>query len=237
MKKILPLLICLLNVAQLFAQRYEFSVHLISGLFHYNGSGTNRESFIIKPPDKPDWSYVNNVYGTKPTYSYGVAAQLQYITAAKLLWGIQAGYENLRSSVDLYQDSHVPYGYYTLPPTVAGYSILSSHKLNFNPFLGYRFKLKQVSIDAVMGLDIAVGISTHLSGQTQVDDGSTDYVDRDWGKQLDPNYRFELKASYVRYGLSAGYNYGVYNYNAGFVGASSQVYSRMARMGISYRLR
>lgn len=237
MKKAFLSILCLLNLTPAFAQRYEFSVHIISGLFNYHGSGANSESFIDKASNGIGSNYVNNPYGTKPTYSYGVAVQVQCVTPVRLLWGMQAGYENLRSSVDLYQDNHLPYTFYTVPPTVAGYNILSSDVFNFNPFLGYRIKLKQVSVDAVIGLDVAVGFSTHQKGQTKADDGSTDYVDLSWGKELDPTYRFELKASYRRYGISTGYNYGVFNYNGRSLGASSQVFSRMMRMGISYKIR
>lgn len=238
MKKLILCVVALLLFQHLFAQKYEFSAHATSGLFNYSGSGASSASFILRNYNSPANNYVNDRYGTKPTISYGFGLQVQHVSKINIIGGLQLAYENRRSSIDLYKDNHIQYQYYIMPPTVGGYNIYSSHVLSINPFIGYRvLSTTKIKLDVDAGLDVAVGLRSYNKGQTDVDDGTTDKVDLSEKGASDLGYRFELKAAYQRYGISAGYYDGIRNYQSGLIGGNTEVYSRMIRFGLSYRIR
>jgi hypothetical protein len=240
MKKTLLAIVYVLTVQQLLAQKFEFSVHLNSGLFYYNGATATHVSFINERYNA-EQSYTNNPYGTKPTLSYGVAGQIQYVSKINLLVGLQVGYQNMRSSVDLYMHKTPLLGASpsaTYLPAIGGHTIFSNQSINYNPYIGYRIKIKRAAIDLDAGLNIDENLRSHENGRTQSDNGPdiTTNSDHNPKPSMDFGYRFELKANYLRYGVTAGYNYGTYNYFSGYAGGRPEAYSRMIRFGLSYRI-
>ncbi|WP_448697976.1 hypothetical protein ACFGVR_14235 [Mucilaginibacter sp. AW1-3] len=234
MKKTLLIIVCLLTVQGLQAQKFEFSAHLNSGLFYYAGSSARDISFVW---EQGEGAHTNDQYGTTPTISYGFAAQVQYVTKFNLLGGIQMGYQHLRNRVDL-----VPQYLLGAPPTSNsqvnnGYAIFDSQTINYNPYIGYRLTIKKVAVDIDAGLNFDKILHMHENGRTPSASGSdvTTDIERSHPSS-DFGYRFELKANYLRYGITAGYDYGLSNYYSGYVGGRPEAYSRMIRFGLSYRI-
>ncbi|RTQ46505.1 hypothetical protein EJV47_21360 [Hymenobacter gummosus] len=84
------------------AQAWETSAHLTGGGFNFRGASAERASIlnmyrtnVVSPTGST--GYTNNPYGARPGLSYGVALQQQRVTKGRLLLGLQAGYERLRS--------------------------------------------------------------------------------------------------------------------------------------------
>jgi len=238
MKKALLTILCLLGIQHLSAQKLEISAQVYSGLFHFSGITTTNVSFINEGHNTSQ-NYTNNPYGTKPTFSYGAGVQIQYVSKINLLAGLQMGYNDLRSSVDLYMHKTTAPVTTASSTSIGGYTIFSNQTINYNPYIGYRIKIKKVAVDVDAGLNFDTNLRSHENGRTQSDNGPdlTTNSDRGHKPDTDVGYRFELKANYLRYGVTAGYNYGLYNYFSGALAdAKVEAYSRMIRFGLSYRI-
>jgi len=53
---------------------------------------------------------------------------------------------------------------------------------------------------------------------------------------IDIRPRIEFTNYYKKFGLTIGYSYGLINYTNRMVGANMEVFSRMIRFGLTYRL-
>jgi hypothetical protein len=251
MKKLLLILICFIATSS-FAQNLEFSLQLNSGLSKFRGAGTTDVSYVNE--NQPSANFTNNPYGTKQAIDYGLSADLKLVTKPGILLGLQAGYDILRSRVDLYQAQHAVYftlntAYFAYQvPVVGGYSIVSNQFINLNPYIGYRIKIKQCSVDLMPGMDMGIGTKSHENGQTTADDNTTVTTDRDLNKPLlDWRLRFDVKLNCDKFGLSLGYSRGISQYgstqyyqlyqDSNNLPAPQAVYSNIIRIGLSYRLK
>ena len=98
MKILLLILLSFFVLTHLSAQNIELSIQANSGLFHYSGSSATSTSTIYENPG-PQQNYTNDPYGSKNGYSYGGDIQAQHVSKNGFIWGVQAGYEVLRSRV------------------------------------------------------------------------------------------------------------------------------------------
>ena len=183
MKKCLLTLFCILPAIGLYAQKIEVTVQANSGLFKYSGQSATNSSYLNQTPDGKT-NYTNNPYGNENALSYGFSVQTQLVLKSGFLFGLQAGYDVLRSKVNLtgiyiynYQYYYfLPFtsavAYYTPPPTGngTGATYLQDQFINLSPYIGYRLHIKNVSLDVLPGMDIGLNISSYDKGKLTITD-------------------------------------------------------------------
>ncbi len=248
MKIALLTLFILFLSTRLFAQKIELSIQANSGLFSYAGNATASTSFINEGvDDKSD--YTNNPYGSKNGFSYGGDVQAQYVSKSGFITGLQAGYEVLRSKVDV--DNYDPiiitifYNYpevFQIP--VKGHTYLQNQDININPYIGYRLNLKKIKIDIMPGMDIGINANSYDKGSATGTDGTVYKVDYKMPKSpTDVRLRLGVAAWFKRFGLTASYAHGLTNFASNLdvtAGGGSapalNAHSELIRFGISYRI-
>lgn len=256
MKKHLLVLAGLVLISSsLFAQKFELSVQANSGLFHFSGKSATTTSQIIQGSATGDpKNYTNNPYGKQNGFSYGGNLQGQFVTKGGFICGLGAGYEVLRSQVDI--DKYTPIVYYngvifditSNDPSfpVKGHTNLQNQAINLNPYIGYRLQLKKVKLDILPGMDIGFMLKTRDKGKVKDNDGKVYTVDYERSKSpTDVRLHLGVVATYGKFGLNAGYAYGLTNYLSGLVSTSNSnqgeagsfsAHSRLMRLGVSYRI-
>jgi hypothetical protein len=257
-KHLLALMAILLAISPVFAQKLELSVQANSNLFHFSGNSAVGNSMVIQGntasnPTVDKMSYTNNPYGNKNGFGYGGSVQGQFVTKSGFIVGMQAGYEFLRSQVDI--NTYIPYSseyllanslYATAAYTVKGHTSLQNQTININPYIGYRLHLSKVKLDILPGMDIGLTLKTTDKGSVKDNNGNVYPVNRELSKApTDVRLRLGAVASYGRYGLNASYAHGVTNYLSGIVstsgsnsgdGSTFSAHSELFRLGLSYRV-
>ncbi len=219
-----------------FGQRTELSLHLNSGLAAFRSDAPNNQTLLVRY----DWMYqttyyANNPYGGRLGLSYGLAAQATRVTRSRLLFGLQAGYEVLRSRVSI-RDYFAARTTSTYP--AVGTVFLEHYCLNGHPFAGYRVLNKAVALDITAGPEAALILAAREKGKVTLDNSETVTIYRRrkdiW---VDGRVRFEITASYRRVGLSAGYSRGFINYTRNLTGTDRENFAQFIRIGASYRFK
>ena len=218
-----------------FGQKTEYSVQVNSGLFRFGGESATKTSDLILGSGQPGINYTHNPYGKKVGLCYGLAAQVQKVNSKNFIYGLQAGYETLRSKVALkYAYSLVNYA---MPIQVSGKTILRHNFINANPFVGKRFVLNNISLDFNAGLDFGYCLKSHEKGKATDNNGQTYTSDRERDKPgLDTRGRLGLAAYYHQIGFTAGYSVGLKNYTPALEGLNRANYARLIRFGLAYRI-
>lgn len=248
--KILALTLSLFFIStSLYAQKIEFSVQANSGLFRYAGKSATAESYIHQGPPKVS-NYTNNPYGGRNGFGYGANLQGQFVSKGGFIAGLQAGYEVLKSKVDingilLYNTSNVylpDITYIQEPPVKAkGETYLKNKFINVSPYVGYRINLKKMKLDLMPGFDLGFGLSTYENGKATTTDGSNTTVQTDLKREKAPTdvrLKFGAALIYDRFGLTAAYARGLTNYQANLIGDTDvEAHSELMRFGVSYRLK
>lgn len=234
-------------VTGLHAQKIEFSVQANSGLFHYSGKSAVAVSYIYQGASETS-GYTNNPYGNKNGFGYGVALQGQFVSKGGFIAGLQAGYEILKSKVDingilLNSLDYLPGANFVQSPPVEakGETYLKNKFVNISPYVGYRVNLKKVKLDLMPGIDLGFGLSTYENGKATTTDGSNITVQTDLKRDKAPTdvrLKFAAALVYNRFGLTASYAHGLTNYLADIIGdADFKAHSELMRFGVSYRLK
>jgi len=242
LKKFLLLLFPLLLSTKIFAQKIELSVFANTGLFHYAGNSSAGSTFINAGGSVQ--GYTNNPYGNKYGLSYGLGLKAQQVSKSGFIFGIEAGYEILRSKTNIdyvypYYDTVYPW-YDLTYSTVksSGQTFLQNNYLNFSPYLGYRFNLKKVKLDILPALDFASNISSYDKGKATGTNGIVYETNFKLNNSpLDVRLRYNAVANYGRFVLYVSYAHGLINLdkkiaNFGPTGLKSE----LLRLGLSYRL-
>ncbi|GAA3917953.1 hypothetical protein [Hymenobacter algoricola] len=232
--KSISLLTLGLLLAQLgYGQQTEFSLQLTSGLAAFRGTGSTATSIIVAPPAFRSSAYTINPYGRQPGLSYGAATQVQRVGAGHSLFGVQAGYEALRSRVQIanvFTDSDAGI-------STTGHTRFARYFINVHPFGGRRFAVKALAVDLTAGPELGILLRNREAGEAKTGQGVTYTTDRRLGARpnFDGRVRLNLTAYYKRTGLSVGYSQGLNDYREGSVG-SGKVYSQVFRLGLAYRI-
>lgn len=245
MKKYLLVSIILQVFNHLYAQKTEMSFQAYSGLFHYAGSGAASTSAMIEGGQ----NYTNNPFGSKNGFSYGIGTQAQHVGKGGFIIGLQAGYEILRSKVTItsYQSggpsiSQPGLGALFYSPA-NGNSFLQNQSVNISPYIGYRLKLKKISIDMLPGIDIGANLSSYDKGEaTLVDYHSTQALPTYYTNfkrpdaPMDVRIRFGGALNYKRVAFIASYAHGLTNYEKNMTGSNLNARSELIRFGLAYKL-
>jgi hypothetical protein len=165
--------------------------------------------------------------------SYGLAGQVQRIGKKAGIWGVQAGYEVLRSRVQVTnffgRGSDVGV-------SVDGHTALANHFVNLHPYLGNRFSFKAFNLDLSAGPEVGWLHRSHEKGEAE---GSGISAQTDLNRShpdVDVRARVNLAASYKRTSLLVGYSYGLTSYRKNFDGGSNDLYLQVFRLGLAYRI-
>ncbi len=230
MKKKLWFIALFIGNSAVYGQRTEFSVQAGSGLFSFYGPNAVSETGIVYNGDV----YLTNPYGRNSGFSYSIAGQIQHTDKNKLIYGVQVGYEQLTSRVAI-TSMYGDFGFISL---VDGRAKLQNQYLNLNPFVGKRFGNAQFSLDATIGLDAAIGLSSRELGK--VVDVKSPFL-MGTGRKLpfpdvDLRPRLNLTGYYRAFGLSLGYSHGLSNYAGKRYSTNAEIFSRLWRVGLAYRL-
>ncbi|BAU53416.1 hypothetical protein [Mucilaginibacter gotjawali] len=247
MKKTFLTLFAFLAFIQLHAQNIELSLLGNTGLFRYTGNYTTSTSFINGGAANSKTGYTNNPYGNKFGFSYGGGVQVQHVGRSGFIFGLQGGYQILRSKVDLngvYRSDLNQSGIdFTIPaPTpVTGQTYLQSQDINVNPYIGYRLKMKKVKLDLTPGFDVAFNLNTHEYGKATDMGGNFYKTDQDRGK-FPADFRFSFRAtvSCNKFSITAGFIQGLTNFSNHLFNDSPTAYythSQLISLGLAYRIR
>src|SRR5690606_34435244 len=121
-----------------------------------------------------------------------------------------------------------------------GRTYLNTSFINLFPYLGGRFNINEQVFDLVGGLDIGYVLSSREKGDAKSIDNAQFHIEtsRD-RKNIDTDIRprIQLSTDFEKLGVYVGYSHGLKNYKAGYLGSSTVVYSRMWRVGLTYRLK
>ncbi|WP_022822634.1 outer membrane beta-barrel protein [Hymenobacter norwichensis] len=221
-----------LFVAQLaYGQNTEYSVHLNSGGFAYRGKGAAASSIVLVPDIYPGSSYTNNPYGKNLGFSYGLVGQMQRVRPKRSLFGVQAGYEVLRSRVDVTEILA-----FRLQTPASGHTTLASRTINLHPFFGHRLASQTIDFDLTAGPDLGFILSAREEIDTiaQGEKFSTKNTRAD--AYLELRARLNVAAYYKHFGVTAGYSRGLTNNYGLALGIDGETYSQFFRLGLAYRL-
>jgi len=248
MKKLLLTLFTFLALTQLYAQNIEVSVLGNTGLFRYTGNYTTSTTFINGGIPGTKSGYTNNAYGNKDAFSYGLAVQVQHVSNNGFIFGLQGGYQILRSKVDItgvYRgDIFYSTGDYLAnagPTPATGKSILQSQDLFLNPYIGYRLKVNKVRIDLMPGMQFGFNTDLYEYGNAKDVGGNVYQIDKNDDKlPVDIRLSFGVAARYNKFSLTGGFAQGLTNFSNHLLNDSPTAYythSQLISFGIAYRLR
>jgi hypothetical protein len=214
------------------AQQLEIHANLNSGLYSYRGAGAESVSRINGA------TYTNNPYGSKGGLSYGLSFNIRKVTRHHFIYGADLGYEMLRSRVNLeYQDVIGD-----IASSFKGNTYLNNSFINLFPYMGGRFLICKRTFDLVGGMDIGRILSSTEKGHAKSTDNAAfdiqTSVDR-LNRKNDLRPRIQLSTEFDHgIGVYIGYSHGIKDYKEKVLGGGkNETYSRMWRLGVSYRLK
>lgn len=242
MKKFLPLLVAAFSVASTaYAQNFEVTAGVYSGLFRYAGKDATSSSYINRSfGSSPD--YTNNPYGKKNGFCYGGNVQVQLVAKTGFILGLQTGLEALRSKVAITAVTPPPSNEFSIaalaPFPAKGNTILRNINFNLNPYIGYRLKLKTTSLDLMPGLDVGFNLNSHENGSAKLDDGTEAKTNlKRSDAPTDVRLRFGVASTCKRLMFTVSYAHGLTNYQKyALADAPVEVHSELLRFGIAYRI-
>lgn len=235
MKKPLLCLLFLCSTSIGYAQTTEFSSRLNSGFFYFSGESVESTSQINYNLLKED-GYTNNPYGNRPTLSYGISASLSRITKSNIRFGIDVGYEVLRSNIDL-DLVFLRDGINSTSEKVNGQTFLNNSFVNFFPSIGYRLTINSFVLDFDLGVDVANFLSSTEVGKANSNTRSYE-TERDRKNiESDVRGRYQLTISRDKIGAYFGFTNGIKSYKEGIIGGTNSAFSRMIRFGFVYKIK
>ncbi|WP_223651748.1 hypothetical protein [Hymenobacter psoromatis] len=240
MKKLLYLLPLLALARPALAQHTELIGRAGGNLAWFGGRDAAATSFINYNTFLGTTSgYTNSPYGSRAGVGFGLGGRVLRVTRPGVLLAFDLGYDWQQARTEitsLYYSSG-------LSSALVQYAANgSSHyrTQNISGFLGvgYRAKLPGVVVDALVGPELAGVIGGHEKGRGIYNDTKWTVDERrDPSYPLDARLRADLTAWRGRTGLNASYSLGFMNYQGSLVGSSAEVYARVLRLGLAYRLR
>ncbi len=235
MKKTSLLLITILFLTDVYSQNTEYGYRLNSGLFSFSGQSSEAYTFINYNLDKND-GYTNNPYGSKSGLSYGISANISRITKNNMAFGIDLGYELLRSKIYIDRVSEHN-GTTNQMIEATGKTYLNNSFINLFPSIGYRFSTSNLFFDLSGGIDFAYCLSTTEKGSAT--SSTRKYVTKRDRKTINMDFRPRIQIGIYKNktGIYIGYSKGVKNYKPGYAGGVNEVFGNIFRFGIKYRIK
>jgi hypothetical protein len=215
------------------AQKTEFRLSLNSGFYSFAGDYAKSTSYVLI-----NWGpspVTNNPFGTHGALCYGLSGSIQQITKSKFLFGIDFGYEKLRSKV-LINEVEENLGGINYGAAAKGKEFLNFDYKNLFPYGGHRYRLGKLSLDLIGGTDIGFCTDNREKSETNVGGKTyTGSLEKAYIK-VDIRPRLQISVNYHRLGVYMGYSYGLRNNATAYDDGKQHCYGRMKRFGLAYRL-
>jgi len=165
---------------------------------------------------------------------------MQNCFSNNILAGLEIGYENLKSQVQI-TNAYLPYSSFRSPlPNASGKTTLINQYLTVHPVVGKRISLNKFTLNLTLGPEAGLCLRSTEQGAAITQQGAhyTTYLELNQ-PPIDVRARVNAQLTCKRTGLLVGYSYGLTNYfetPAGTTSASG-IYTRYLRLGISYQIR
>ena len=235
MKKTALTLIINFILIGVFGQWTEFRLGFNSGLFAFTGKSTEAVSFINSSRTL-NGPYTNNPYGSQNGICYGISGNLKRVSKKNFIFGLDLGYEKVRSRVSINEVNQ-----YNMPTVLlykaSGKTFLNVSFINTHLFAGYRVVLHSLHFDITGGVDIGHCLQAKEKGSADAINGLAykTAVDRKTIK-TDIRPRIQLSADYKKFGAYVGYARGLTSYKSGYMGEANDCFSKIFRFGLTYLL-
>jgi hypothetical protein len=215
-----------------YGQKTEISFNAYTAFFGFHGNGTTSTSYITADQAAPEPnSFTSNVYGKDGSFSYSLELQAQRITKRKMIYGVGVAFEQLNSKVNIDSVRLIVYGsQYPL----TGNTFLKNSFITLNPYIGRRFIVNKISLDFLLGTDIAFCQKSQEDSKTKLYNDPNHFTNPKDKPSVDFRPRVQVKAEYKNFGLLLGYSLGLTDYKKE---SETEAYSNLVRLGISYRLK
>ena len=236
MKKTAILIVFMALSMSLFGQRTDFRAVLNSGLFSFGGTGASEatSAFIDRQIKSVD---LYNSFGKRKVMSYGFSGDIRHVSKHNILSGVDLGVDVLTSKTDIVFIREIANNW-LYEYKGEGASYLKHTFITLNPYMGYRFKIKSIFIDATLGIDAAYHVNEKATEKgTATIVGGASYSSSSQIKtlQLDIRPRGQIGITLNRIGIFGGYSYGISNYQPN--NSSNLTYfSRLIRFGLTFQL-
>ena len=222
----------------------ELRLSFNSGLFSYSGNAA-RSSTDIYIYDNTRTGYTIDPYGANNAFCYGLSLNFKSVSKKNLVFGLDTGYEILRSSVSIrllrnFTSSPWP-GFESITgnAVASGETVVTNSVINLNPFIGKRFKSKDVSVDLVGGFDFCHILSAREKGDAHIDGNPDDNYKTNRNIKTinyDLRPRIQISLDYKRIGFYLGYCQGIISHSIENDNINSDVKSRFIRLGLTGKL-
>jgi hypothetical protein len=261
MKHLLLTFIALQLFTNSFGQKTEFNISLNSGLFSFIGKSVVGTTFLYTYTGYHNLTqtFIGNPFGSKNGLCYGFSLNLKRVTARNFIFGLDVGYEVLRSKVSISEEyehtfvdstitvtpnyTSIKYNYNIVTRNITGKAFTNNSFINFYPFLGYRYKYKKINFDLTAGMDIGYYLKIKESGCAKKPDGTNYNITmQNFNTEIDSDFRprFQLSSSYRKFGLYFGYAYGISDYYTKIYdpqGMLGLLTNKVYRFGVTYQLK
>ena len=220
---------CFLGLST-YAQKTEINFNTYTTFFGFHGNGTTTESYInSNQMTQVDSTF--NVYGKDGSFSYAIELQSQRITKRKMIYGIGIAFEKLNSKVNLDSVRQIVYG---RQDVLSGKTFLRNSYITLNPFLGRRFIYSKMTLDFLLGLDVAFCEKSEEDVRAVFYNNSHRVSNIKTRPDIDYRPRVQMEGRYKRFGVLVGYSLGLTNYKQQ---SNMKAYSSLFRLGIGYVLK
>lgn len=234
-------MILLLFFANVFGQKTEFRGSLNSGVFSYKRITPNDPpSFYYEASSNSAFTYNNS--GINSGVCFGFSFNFKRIAKSDHFWGLDLGYEMLRSTAPIskfytYTQTSSNSFITTGTSSATGEIVYNNSFIVLNPYIGHRYRLKQVNFDLAVGVDVAYCLKAKEKGNATTPDGSQYSVSGGTSMKARPNInpRVQLQIGYKRIGVYGGYSAGLTNLIKKKWGFKNG-YSNIIRFGATYNL-
>ncbi len=120
-----------------------------------------------------------------------------------------------------------------------GETVVTNSVINLNPFVGQRFKSKNVSVDIVGGFDVCYIISAKEKGEAHMNGNPQDkYTTNINLKTINFDFRprIQISLDFNRVGVYLGYSHGLISHSTEDDKINNDVKSRFIRFGLTGKL-
>jgi hypothetical protein len=236
MIKIFFTLSMVLIFTALSGQKTEYRLGFSSGLFSFSGKSAQTTSFI-NYSEPSNTGYTNNPYGSQQGLCYGLLANMKRVSKKKFVFGIEAGFERVKSVINITLVNNYD-GMSATQFPVEGKTYLAFNFINFQPFAGYRFVSKRLAFDLTAGVDLAYCLQAKENGNATAENGTTYNTSLDRKTiTTDIRPRLQISTGYKNFGVYLGYAFGQTNYKSGHIGGTNEAYAEFLRFGLTYLLK
>lgn len=212
------------------SQKVEISIGLHTNLSFFRGNNTSGYNFFAITNTTTAYPYSNSEeYSKIVRFGPGIEGVIQRIMKDHFIAGVALAPELISGHIKIY-DFNTGF----TVPNQNGLTIITQTFIDVYPFIGRRFVINSYAFDIDLGLEAGIPLTAHEKTTVTSTSGNHTLIFKiNRRKVFDVRPRVQFRLQKGRYGLSAGFAYGISNYTTRFF---SQAYSNIIRFGIFYKL-